>query len=867
MRNAFSRVLGALALAGLALVAWNAARPDEVSAAGRQSPSAVSPPVRPGSALEPRATSSAQNAVAEQSRRTLVAQYCVGCHSDRAKNGGLSLESIDINDIAGHAEVLEKVIWKLRTGQMPPQGSRRPEKAALDEFLASLEASIDRAAADSPNPGRVAAHRLNRSEYVNVIQDLLALDVDGTALLPSDMAGFGFDNNADALAITPALMARYITAATKISRLAVGSPDNRPITQVYKVAFGTRQDARMSEDEPFATHGGLAVRHTFPLDGEYTFGMRLTKNGIVSTIDGIEQYEHPIELRIDYALAKEFKIGGRFKGPDAGVLIAPPEGDLLMQQLHEYRVNGDKELEVRLPVKAGTRLVSVAFADAMPLPEAGGRGRGGRAVAFGGGIGGGGGISQPRLDMFYVSGPFGGKTPEAAPSRQRIFLCHPSTARDEEPCARTIIAGLARRAYRRPVGESDVQPLLTFYKAGRQERDFDFGIERALEALLSSPKFLIRLEPEPAAATAGPAAAKTGPVSRLSDLELASRLSFFLWKSMPDEALLDVAEHGGLRDPRAVSEQVRRMLADRRSTRSMNDFVTQWLTIRNLSAQDPDGTLFAGFDSTLREAMMSETQLFFEDQFRDDRPIPELLTANYTFLNERLAGHYGIDNVYGSHFRRVALTDERRFGLLGQASILTVTSYSNRTSVVRRGQWILENLLGAPPPPPPPGVPPLKERSAGAPSALRERMEQHRNSPTCSSCHARMDPLGFALEHYDAVGRWRDTDSGAAINSSITLDGATIESPKAFREALVGGDQLIYTVAEKMLTYALGRGLEYFDAPAVRQLVRELAQNDNRWSSLVLGIVKSTPFQMRGGSNSPPAASPVNGVKKTAARN
>ena len=837
MRKGVPTMLGAIGLVALAALAGDRAGFGNLGAASSEVTTASSPLRRVLSTLRLIPAAAPQNAAADPSRRALVDQYCVSCHNDRLKTGGVSLEAADVLDPRRHAELLEKVIWKLRTSQMPPASSRQPEKTAVNEFVATLGASLDRAAAESPNPGRIAAHRLNRSEYVNVIQDLLALEVDGSALLPGDMAGFGFDNNADALNITPALMARYITAATKISRLAVGSPDNRPATQVYKIEFGTRQDARMGEEMPFATHGGMAVRHTFPLDGEYTFGMRLTKNGIVSTIDGIEQYEHPIELRIDYALAKEFKIGGRYKGPDPGVLIAPPEGDSKAQELHEYRVNADKELEVRLPVKAGTRLVSVAFADAMPEPTPS-AGRGGRGL--GGGLGGG--ITQPRLEMFYISGPFSGKTPQEAPSRERIFVCHPTNARDEEPCAKKIIATLARRAYRRPVAENDVQPLMALYREGRKERDFDFGIERALEALLSSPRFLIRLEGEPA---------RAGANSRLTDLELASRLSFFLWKTMPDDALLDLAERGSLKDPKVLAEQVRRMLADRRASRSINDFVNQWLTIRNLSSQEPDATLFGGFDSTLREAMLTETQLFFEDQFRDDRPIPELLTANYSFLNERLANHYGIENVYGSHFRRVPLTDERRFGLLGQASILTVTSYPNRTSVVRRGQWILENLLGAAPPPPPPNVPPLKERGAGAAAlALRERMEQHRNSPSCSSCHSRMDPLGFALEHYDAVGRWRETDAGAAINSTITLDGAPIETPKAFREALVQGDQLVYTVAEKMLTYALGRGLEYYDQPVVRQLVRDLAQNHNHWSSLMMGIVKSTPFQMRREQNS-----------------
>jgi hypothetical protein len=399
---------------------------------------------------------------------------------------------------------------------------------------------------------------------------------------------------------------------------------------------------------------------------------------------------------------------------------------------------------------------------------------------------------------------------------------------------------LARRAYRRPVVDADVQPLLAIYAQGRKERDFDFGVERALEALLSSPKFLLRVERDPAGA-------KPGSIYGLSDLELASRLSFFLWRSMPDDELLDLAARGGLKDPAAVRRQVTRMLADRKSKRFLNDFVEQWLTVRNIHSQDPDQLLFAGFDPTLREAMAEETELFFESQVREDRPVPELMTANYSFLNERLARHYGINDVYGSHFRRVTLTDDRRFGLLGQASILTVTSYPNRTSVVLRGKWVLENLLGAPPPPPPPNVPPLKENTPGAkPESLRARMEQHRNSPVCASCHSRMDPLGFALEHFDAIGRWRETDGGAEINSTITLDGQTIDSPKAFREALLHrGNEFVDTVAEKMLTYALGRGVDFSDRPFVRQIVRDMEQNQDRWSSLIASVVNSVPFRMR----------------------
>ena len=808
-----SKMLRAIALAAVAVAAAEFLHLVDVRAAGAQA--------------APRPTASVQ-----ASPRPLLDQYCVSCHSDKLKTGGLTLERVDPSAVAGHEEMLEKVVRKLRSGLMPPEGRPRPDAASIAAFAASLESALDRNAAAAPNPGRVAWHRLNRAEYVNVVHDLLALDVDGTELLPSDMAGFGFDNNADVLSITPGLMSRYITAATKISRLAVASPDNRSITQVYKVEFGTRQDARMSEDMPFATHGGLAVRHTFPLDGEYAFAIRMKKNGTVSTIDGIEEDEHQIELRIDHALVKRFTIGGKFKGPDPGVLIAVTEDDVEGRRVHDYRVGADKELEIRLPIKAGTRLVSVAFSDSMPTPGVMvGNGRRGTFLGLG---------SQAGIDMVYVSGPFGGKTPQETPSRRQIFTCLPASAREEEPCAKKILATLTRRAYRRPISDADVQPLLAIYSEGRRERDFEFGVERALEALLSSPKFLLRVERDPADA-------RPGSVYRLSDLELASRLSFFLWKSMPDDELMDAAARGALKDPAVLGQQVRRMMADRRSVRFLDDFAGQWLTIRNIHSQDPDQTLFAGFDPTLREAMARETELFFESQVREDRPIPELLTANYTFLNERLARHYGIADVYGSHFRRVTLTDEKRFGLLGQASILTVTSYPNRTSVVLRGKWVLENLLGAPPPPPPPNVPPLKENTPGArPAALRERMEQHRNNPVCASCHARMDPLGFALEHFDAIGRWRENDGGAEINSTISLDGATIDSPKAFREALLGrGSQFVDTVTEKLLTYALGRGVEYSDAPVVRQIVRDLGQNNERWSSLIVSIVKSTPFQMR----------------------
>ena len=756
----------------------------------------------------------------EPPSRALLDRYCVTCHNERLQTAGLTLDQLDLTQVGANAPVLEKVVHKLRSGQMPPEGRPRPDEATIDTFATALETALDRAAAEAPNPGRVASRRINRLEYVNAIEDLLGLEIDGDDLLPSDMAGFGFDNNADVLSFTPLLMERYIAAATKISRAAVGSPDIRPLTQVYTVGF-ERRDVRLNEEMPFSTHGGVAVRHSFPLDGEYVFAVRLKRNGTVETIDGIGEEEHQIELRVDHELVRRFPIGGRYPGVDPGTLIAVAEDDIDGQVLHEYRMTADRELEIRVPVTAGTRLVSAAFTDSAPSPS---------VPAL-----------LPGIDTLHISGPFDGTVPDDTPARRRIFVCRPADTSDgaEEVCAREIMTTLARRAYRRPVTETDIDPLMAMFREGRAGRNFDAGIERALEVLLSMPKFLLRIERPPVDT-------QPGENYRLTDVELASRLSFFLWKSIPDDELLDLAARGELSDPAILDDQVRRMLADRRATRFMDDFVGQWLQVRNIFSQDPDGALFAGFNDTLRTAMVRETELFFESQVREDRPIHELLRADHTYLNEQLARHYGIDDIYGSRFRRVQWRDDRRHGLLGHASLLTVTSYANRTSVVLRGKWVLENLLGAPPPPPPPNVPPLAESDRRNPTSLRERMEQHRSSPVCASCHSRMDPLGFALEHFDAVGRWRETDGGAAINAAIELDGQAIDSPRAFREALLGhGDEFVRTVTEKLLIYALGRGVDYFDAPTIREIVRGLARDDYRWSALVTGLVASQPFQMR----------------------
>ena len=753
--------------------------------------------------------------------REIFDRYCITCHNERLQTGGLMLDRLDIGDVAGNADVLEKVVRKLRAGQMPPEGRPRPAPEAIDAFATSLETTLDRVAAADPNPGRVVSRRLNRVEYVNAIEDLLGLEIDGEALLPSDMAGFGFDNNAEVLSITPALMARYIAAATKISRAAVGSPDNRPIMQVYRTGL-ERRDIRLGERMPFASRGGLAVRHHFPLDGEYVFTIRMKRNGTSQVIEGIGERAHQIEVRVDRALVKRYEVGGKYPGPDPGSLIAPREDDVAGKQLHAYRMTADDGMSLRLPLAAGTRLVSVAFTDAAPTPA---------AVT-----------DLPAIGMLYIAGPFDGAVPAETASRERIFVCRPGAATPsaEEACAREILRSLARRAYRRPVSGAEVEALLQAYHEGRRERDFEAGIERGLETLLAMPQFLLRVE-------ARPVDAQPGAVHALSDLELASRLSFFLWRSLPDDELIDLGASGRLSDPAMLSAQVRRMLSDRRATRFMNDFVGQWLQMRDIQSHDPDGRLFPAFDDTLRAAMVRETEIFFQSQVRGDRPIPELLAADYTFLNEQLARHYGVDDVYGSHFRRVPWNDDRRHGLLGHASLLTVTSYANRTSVVLRGKWVLEALLGAPPPPAPANVPPLDESDAARPTSLRERMEAHRQNPVCATCHRRMDPLGFALENFDAIGRWRDSDGGADIDATIALSGATVDSPRAFRQALLseGDGEFVRTVAEKLLTYALGRGVRYYDAPAIRRIVRGLQGEDYRWSALVEQVVGSEPFRMQ----------------------
>ena len=785
-------------------------------------------------AVDSRPAGSAHAAQPVSPGRALLDRYCVTCHNVRLQTAGLTLDTVDVTDTAAHAEVLEKVVRKLRAGQMPPVGRPRPTPEAIDAFATALETALDRAAAAAPNPGRLPVHRLNRLEYVYAVRDLLAVSVE-PSLLPIDNAGVGFDNNADVLSVTPALMARYLSAATKVARLALGDPAIRPSTQVYRAPEFADQSVRAGNDLPFGTHGGLAARHAFPLDGEYTFRLRLQRASIGNTIRGIDD-EHEIQVRIDHGLVERFSIGGQYPGHDVGLVNGIRDDDVEAQALHAYRSTADDHLELRVPITAGTHLVTVAFTDRAPavseLVPLRPSSRQRRIFTDDAG--------DPSIETLSIGGPYDAARPDDTPSRRRIFVCRPATPSEEQPCANTILRTLAERAYRRPATAADLDELMRLYAVGRRDGDFDAGIQLAVEGLLASPAFVFSIELDPVDA-------RPGLAYPLTDLELASRLSWFLWKSLPDD-LLRTAAGSGLDDPAMLVDETRRMLADPKASRWVDDFAEQWLTVRNIQAHRPNHDLFPHFDDTLRDAMATETALFFRSQVREDRSVLDLLRADYTFLNEPLARHYDVPNVYGSHFRRVAVTNPARRGLLGHGSILTVTSYANRTSVVLRGKWVLETLLGAPPPPPPPEVPDLEENTRGqAPQSLRERMERHRASPVCANCHATMDPFGFALENFDATGRWRDTDAGAAIDTGTTLaDGSTIDGPDGLQQHLLNRrDELLRTVAEKLLAYALGRSLEYHDAPAVRGIVREAARDDYRWSSFVLGVVRSVPFQMR----------------------
>jgi len=752
-------------------------------------------------------------------QRAMLDKYCVTCHNQRLKTGGLALDNLNLDRVADNAEILEKVLRKLHGGMMPPQGMPRPDEPTVTRFMATLEASLERAAVSRPEPGRSTLHRLNRTEYGNAIRDLLDLDIDVASLLPADDEANGFDNIADVLRVSPSLLEQYLSASDKLASLAVGDPAITPISLVYQAPPDLSQENHI-EGLPLGTRGGISVRYNFPLDGEYDFRVFLLQN-IVGYLTGLE-YAHQLEISIDGQRVFLAQVGGEEdnKMSDANLGVAK---DTI-----------DARLRTRIPVKAGPRTVVVTFLrrNSAPSDEPLQPFTRDHDLQNMNGI--------PLIDRMQITGPFNPTGSGDTPSRRRIFTCHPANAAAELPCARQILSNLARRAYRRPVTGSDLETLLTFYQSARNKKNFEAGIENALRLMLTNPKFLFRVETDPAGSP-------VGSMHPLNDLELASRLSFFLWSTIPDDQLITLASQGRLKEPAVLEQQVKRMLADDRSEALVKNFAGQWLMLRNLQSVLPDPNEFPNFDDNLRQAFRKETEMFFASIMREDRSVLDLLNADYTFVNERLAKHYGITGVYGSQFRRVKLASEERRGLLGQGSVLTVTSEANRTSPVKRGKFILEAILGTPPPAPPPNVPPLKENEGAQAQSVRARLEEHRKNPACASCHAVMDPLGFSLENFDGVGEWRTKEPGGVVDPSGQLaDGTKVDGPVALRQAIMKHpEQFVRTLTEKMMTYGLGRGLEYYDMPTVRRIAMDASRTDYKFSSVVLGIVNSTPFKMR----------------------
>ena len=745
--------------------------------------------------------------------KAFVSEYCVRCHNDRLKSGELSFAPLDADRPNPENPIWEKAIRKVRTGMMPPAGARRPDAARIDAFTAALEGSLDRAAAAQPNPGRPALHRLNRTEYGNMVRDTLSLDIDVTKLLPPDDMTHGFDNIADVLTISPTLMDSYIRAAATISRLAVGDPAVAPTLEVFRVPQMLPQTEHV-EGTPFGTRGGTAVRHFFPADGEYSFQLTFyhENNGLLF---GTLQKDEQIELAIDGERVALLDINPRMLVTDE-LRTGPIKikaGPRLLSASFLRRAQGPF---VDLVMKFETTLINIATE--------------------------GPGVSVlPHLNTLAVSGPRNVTGTGDTPSRRKIFMCRPATAVEEEPCAKRIMSSLSRQAYRRPVTASDVEHLMRQYRQGRAKGQFEDGVRLAVQTMLSDPEFVFRIERVPDNI-------KPGSNYRISDVELASRLSFFLWSSGPDETLIRLAEDRRLSDPATLRQQITRMLADDRSEALAKNFASQWLHLRNLREWTPDPRHFPNADKSLMNAMERETELFFMSIVREDRDITDMLTADYTFVNGRLARHYNIPNVVGHRFRRVTHTDPLRRGLLGQGSVLTVTSFPTRTSPVLRGKWVLDNLLGAPPPQPPPDVPALPENSHDSkPVPLRTRLQQHRANPVCASCHATMDPIGFALENLDGVGAERTFDSGDRVDPSGELaDGTKLDGPAGLRTVLLGKADVFRTAfTERLMTYALGRGVTSSDMPAVRSVVRTAQQQNHRISSYILGIVTSLPFQYR----------------------
>src|SRR5579863_4805622 len=719
--------------------------------------------------------------------QAVLNQYCITCHNEKAKTAGLMLDKLDYAHPGPNAEIWEKVVRKVRAGMMPPGGAPRPDRATMDAFAAKLETELDHAAAASPNPGFTGLHRLNRTEYAYAIRDLLALDIDASTLLPADDSSEGFDNIADALGVSPALVERYTSAASKISRWAVGNMLTSNFTVTYRAPGDLKQTEHI-DGLPLGTRGGILVHYNFPLDAEYDFKIRARGGGI--GVGGVGVKGEELELTLN---------GER------------------------VRIAAGTSLEARAKVKAGPQIVGAAYIRQSPP------GADDLWHVY---------ASSSIVSNVVISGPFNPTGLGDTPSRRRIFICTPASEAEDSPCARKILSTLAQRAWRQQPSAGDLDTLLTFYQSGYKNGGFNPGIEQAVARILADPRFVFRFEHEPENVPAG-------RPYRISDVELASRLSFFLWSSIPDDELLGIALQNKLHDPVVLEAQTRRMLADARSDALVTSFGDQWLYLRELKEQRPESKVFT---DNLRQSFRRETELLLDSVMREDRSVIDLLNADYTFVDESLAKFYGIPNVRGSRFRRVPVPDDARRGLLGQASFLLVTSVANRTSPVARGKWVLENLLGTPPPLPPPNVPPLDtDASAKQPASVRERMEMHRRNPVCASCHKIMDPIGFSLENFDLIGQYRTKDGDAVIDPSGQLvDGTKLDGPASLRNALLSrSDVFVRTMTEKLLAYGTGRALKYYDMPVVRSIARDAAQNDNKFSSLIVGIVKSDPFQMK----------------------
>jgi Protein of unknown function (DUF1592)/Protein of unknown function (DUF1588)/Protein of unknown function (DUF1585)/Protein of unknown function (DUF1587)/Protein of unknown function (DUF1595)/Planctomycete cytochrome C len=743
----------------------------------------------------------------------VLSKYCFGCHNQRAKIGGLALDALDLKDVPAHGETWEKVVTKLRTGTMPPAGSPRPDPAAYTAAASWLEAKLD---AQTPYAGRPVLHRLNRAEYANAIRDLLDLRVDVNALLPPDDSAFGFDNVSEMLGVSPALQERYLGAALKIAALAVGDPAQRATSQTWRIPQDLSQDKHV-EGLPLGTVGGTSMLYNFPLDGEYRLSSKLYRTNL-NIMRGL-QTAHMVEFSIDSKRVQLVTVGG---ADDLAALFKAPT---------DASDAVDARMNIAVPVSAGPHMVSVAFVENPQFAEPA------RLQSFvRSSVDNFDWAGHPHLQELTVAGPFHPTGVSETPSRKRIFSCTAKT----DGCARQIVSAMVRRAYRQPASAADVQRAMDFYTSARKTGNFDRGIQAALERILASPKFLFRAEREPAGVA-------PGSIYPVSDLELASRLSFFLWSSIPDDTLLDLASRNKLHDSATFDREVTRMLADPRAASLIDNFAGQWLQLRNLRNFQPNTDLFPDFDDNLRQSFRRETELLFQSVLQENRSVLDLMNADYTFVNERLATHYGIPGVYGSRFRRVAIRDEARKGLLGQGSILALTSHAERTSPVLRGKWVLQNLMGLDVPPPPADVPPLKEKKDGEkPRTIREQMAEHRANAVCAACHKTLDPVGFALENFDAVGAWRTEEPGGPIDASGELAGGTkVNGVVELRQALLNRpENFATTVTEKLLIYGLGRGLDTRDMPQVRAIVHNAARDNYKLSSLILGVAKSTPFRM-----------------------